>query len=304
MRLSLLLSSSALLATAAASGTGALMFCLGVKKADGSCKFQADYALDFAALGPYSKAVRIYSTSDCNTMQEIMPAAKAAGFKVLLGIWATDADHFALEKTTVQKFLPLYRDQVSAITVGSEHLYRGDLTGTQLAAQITEVRNLVKGLGYTDIPIGTADSWNKYKDGTADPVIAVSDILLTNSFSFWEGQSKADMTTRFFNNIGQALAKIEAIKGTSDFTFYVGETGWPTSGSAYDQAVPDLATAELHWQSTICGLRHWGINLSVFEAFDEPWKPAAIGDNGVALPETSWGVFTSDRKLKYKSLSC
>jgi glucan 1,3-beta-glucosidase len=28
-----------------------------------------------------------------------------------------------------------------------------------------------------NLKVGTADSWNKYADGTADPVIRVSDIL-------------------------------------------------------------------------------------------------------------------------------
>lgn len=69
------------------SARGSLGFALGDKKADGTCKFQADYAADFKTLSPTSKIVRIYAADDCNTAKEILPAAAAAGFQVILGIW-------------------------------------------------------------------------------------------------------------------------------------------------------------------------------------------------------------------------
>jgi glucan 1,3-beta-glucosidase len=74
-------------APALVAARGSLGFALGDKKADGTCKFQADYAADFNTLSNTSKLVRIYAASDCNTAQEILPAAKAAGFQVILGIW-------------------------------------------------------------------------------------------------------------------------------------------------------------------------------------------------------------------------
>ncbi len=40
-----------------------------------------------------------------------------------------------------------------------------------------------------------------------------------------------------------------------------------------------------------------------FSAFDEPWKPASVGDNGKAADETAWGAMTADRKTKF-SLKC
>lgn len=47
----------------------------------------------------------------------------------------------------------------------------------------------------------------------------------------------------------------------------------------------------------------WGYNAFFFEAFDEPWKPASVGDNGNVADETTWGAMTADRKKKY-SLKC
>jgi glucan 1,3-beta-glucosidase len=43
----------------------------------------------------------------------------------------------------------------------------------------------------------------------------------------------------------------------------------------------------------------WGIDVFYFEAFDEPWKPKSVGDNGQAQDETHWGFMTAERKLKF-----
>lgn len=71
------------------SAAGLLGFSLGDKVPSGGCKYTADYAADFAAISAAtsSKVVRIYAASDCNTAQQILPAAKTAGFQVILGIW-------------------------------------------------------------------------------------------------------------------------------------------------------------------------------------------------------------------------
>ena len=60
-----------------------------------------------------------------------------------------------------------------AITVGSEGLYRGSYTADQLVAKIQNMSS-----AFPNIKIGTADSWNKFQDGTADPVIKAGVKLL------------------------------------------------------------------------------------------------------------------------------
>jgi glucan 1,3-beta-glucosidase len=77
------------IAPAAVSAAGSLGFALGTKLSDGTCKYQADYEADFKAIAAASSAkiVRGYSASDCNNAQYILPAAKAQGFQVILGIW-------------------------------------------------------------------------------------------------------------------------------------------------------------------------------------------------------------------------
>ena len=71
------------------SAAGTLGFALGAQQPDGKCKVQADYEADFDAISQQSgsKIVRVYAASQCNTAQEILPAAKSKEFQVVLGIW-------------------------------------------------------------------------------------------------------------------------------------------------------------------------------------------------------------------------
>jgi glucan 1,3-beta-glucosidase len=79
-----------------------------------------------------------------------------------------------------------YTDTIYAVTVGSETLYRGNFTGDQLKDKILTVKAaLPKGT-----KVGTADSWNKFADGTGDAIIGTADIIMINAFAFWQGASK------------------------------------------------------------------------------------------------------------------
>lgn len=76
-----------------------------------------------------------------------------------------------------------------------------------------------------------------------------------------------------------------------------------TVGTDYGAAEGGLDNAKSFFQNGFCALIDWGFNAFYFEAFDEPWKPASIGDNGKAADETTWGAMTADRKAKF-ALKC
>jgi glucan 1,3-beta-glucosidase len=131
-------------------------------------------------------------------------------------------DSHEKDKAAILKYAPQYKDQVYAITIGSEALYRESLDGAQLAKKIKEMKAELPGF-----KVGTADSWNKYQDGTANAVIeGGADILLVNGFSYWQGQTDANATASFFDDIMQAYGHIQQISGGVDkIELWVGETG-------------------------------------------------------------------------------
>lgn len=45
-------------------------------------------------------------------------------------------------------------------------MYRGNFTGDELLVKIQDTKSALGGA----FKVGTADSWNKFQDGTADPL--------------------------------------------------------------------------------------------------------------------------------------
>lgn len=255
MRAAITLASLALAAAPAfADGfsKGTLGFALGTKKADGSCKYQADYEADFDAISAHSGStlVRGYAASDCNCAQYILPAAKSKGFKVILGVWPDVDTSFQADKKALTTYVPQYKDQVYAVTVGSETLYRGNFSGEQLLAKINDIKSALPGT-----KIGTADSWNMWAQGTGDAVLRGGvDLILANAFAFWQGSNVGSGAVHtYFDDIQQALAHIQSITGSLDkIEFWNGETGWPTDGgSNYASAQAGTANAAKYYNEAV-----------------------------------------------------
>jgi glucan 1,3-beta-glucosidase len=286
-----------------ASAMGDMAFNLGVKDNAGSCKSSSEYEDDLSVLKDYSKIVKTYAVSDCNTLQNLGPVAEEAGFQIMMGIWPNDDAHFAAEKEALQQYLPTISvETVKIFTVGSEALYRKDLTADELADKINEIKSFVSnikdknGKSYSSVPVGTVDSWNVLVDGGSTPAIKASDVVYANAFSYWQGQTQKNSSYSFFDDIMQALQTIQTTKGSTDIEFWVGETGWPTEGTNFENSYPSVDNAKTYWQQAICAMRAWGVNVGVFEAFDEAWKPNTSGTSDV---EKHWGVFDANKKLKY-----
>lgn len=292
------------------AATGELGFALGVKRnKDGGCKTTSEFEwdLDVIAKNTGARVIRTYAVSDCNTMQNIMPAVEKKGFKIVLGVWPNDDAHFADELKALKTYIPKYgTDNIKAITIGSEALYREDMTGKELASRINTVRETLADLGADNIPLGFADSWNMFLEGEAVPVVEASNFILANAFSYWQAQKMDNATRSFYDDIMQALTRIQDLKGSNDFEFWVGETNWPSQGAAFKDEKTgrtgdpgSVQNQQKYWKEGICSIVNWGINVFVFSAFDEHWKPAEK-DNSV---ENHWGVFTDEGKPKF-DMSC
>jgi glucan 1,3-beta-glucosidase len=77
------------ISTAAAAGEGKLGFALGNQRPDGKCKKTADYKKELAIIGTRAKHIRMYTSTECGNLNELLPALKGTDFKVLLGVWPT-----------------------------------------------------------------------------------------------------------------------------------------------------------------------------------------------------------------------
>ncbi|ODQ52251.1 glycoside hydrolase [Saitoella complicata NRRL Y-17804] len=291
------------------ANVGTLGFAVGATNPDGTCKSTDDYVNDFNVLKDYTSLIRTYSMSDCYTLANILPALESTGMTAILGIWAgpgsTYETSFQYElgnlTTYATQYSSAFTSNVVGITVGSEVLYRGDLTPDELVSRIKEVKTTASGVGYSGM-VGTADSWNMWTNSSNNAVIEAVDLILTNAFPYWQSIGIDSAGSSFFNSISSALASIQSVNANAKF--YVGETGWPTEGTTLGSAVPSVDNAQQFWKEGVCAMREWGVDVFVFEAFDEPDKASATSDGGVSSDvESHWGVFTSDFSKKF-SLDC
>ncbi|VVT50914.1 uncharacterized protein SAPINGB_P002922 [Magnusiomyces paraingens] len=308
MKFSTSLALAAFAGASSVAAFGDLGFDIGVKRnSDGNCKETSDYLTDFNDMSSLTNTVRVYAVSDCNTLANMASALTQTGFQAFLGIWPNDDAHFAAELAALSTYLPTISvSNVRAFTVGSEALYRGDLSASALADKINSAKSYIStlkdkdGNSWSSVPVGTVDSWNVLVDGGNAAAIQAADIVLANAFSYWQGQTQANASYSFVDDIMQALQTIQTIKGSTDIPFWVGETGWPTAGGSYGVSVPSVENAQHFWKSAICAIRAWGINTLVFEAYDESWKPDTSGISNV---EKHWGVLNDDGSAKY-DLAC
>ncbi|BCS25884.1 1,3-beta-glucanosyltransferase Bgt1 [Aspergillus puulaauensis] len=281
---------------------GTFGLALGNENPDASCKSTEDYKKDFDALKDLTTLVRTYSASNCNTAKNIVPAAKAKNFKVVLGVWPDTEESFNQDFDALKKSVKGNEDVIHAITVGSEALYRGDMKAQDLLKRINQVKKEFDG-----IQVGMVDSWNKYADGTADPIIQGGvTYFLANGFAYWQDQDISNATATYFDDMAQAKARIEQVAGdnANKIRFGNGESGWPTDGgSDYGKAKASTENAKKYYKNAVCPLLNWGIDVFYFEAFDETWKPDSTGDNGKPMDETHWGLFTDKRTAKFDT-SC
>jgi glucan 1,3-beta-glucosidase len=251
---------------------GMLGFALGNKRVDGSCKSTSDYQEDLHAIKENSGSgiVRLYSAAECNSAVQLLPAARAHGFKVLLGVWPDTAESFAMDKSVIAKIAPEYVNELYGVSVGSETLYRKVFDGEQLLQKILEIKNVLPDEVHR---IGTADTWNKIVDGTADAVVAHCDVnlILANAFAYWSPSSNPDKTFRDQMQKVESHIERERQQEVADkIEIWTGETGWPSDGGSDNgDSKAGTAVAASYYSRTICGSVMDGMNVFAFEAFDE-----------------------------------
>lgn len=144
---------------------------------------------------------------------------------------STNDPSFQKDFAALKKTVPGHEDVIEAITVGSETLYRGDLTGPQLHKYISTVAK-----EFPKVTVGTADSWNKFADGTADDLFTTSPVVtyvLANAFAYWQGTAADKAYQTYFDDMAGAMSHIQKIAGSNADKIRVitGETGWPTGKS-------------------------------------------------------------------------
>jgi glucan endo-1,3-beta-D-glucosidase len=248
MKLSILLA----IAAACAGGAEAYWkgFNIGANNPDGSCKSQLDWERDFktiANLPGHFTSVRLYASSDCDTLARAVPAALNTGTTLLVGVWTEDTTHFENEKKALLEAVQQYgHDWIIAVSVGSEDLYRRETDASTLASQIYDVRGMMGALGAGSVEVGHVDTWTAWVDPANSAVIQACDFLGMDGYPYFQDASIQDANDVFW-------ASVNNVRAVSQGRWvWLTESGWPVSGGTLGAAVPSVANAQVYWWEVMC----------------------------------------------------
>ncbi len=245
---------------------------------------RAQIAEDLEHLATRTPCIRTYGV---NHGTHVVPElAKAAGLKVMLGIWlGADPASNREQIATATDLARRYPEVLSAVVVGNEVLLRGEMTPPALGAALREVRAAVPAavpVTYADVP----EFWLRHPE-LAEAV----DFITIHLLPYWED---------FPTPVAAAVAHAEASRQKILAAFpgkrvFVGEIGWPSAGRMRAGALPSRVNQArfFHEVMALAEREQFGVNL--IEAFDQPWKRQREGTVG-----GYWGLFDATaREAKF-----
>lgn len=258
------------------------------KHADGSCPTLAKVVGDFNILKARCGGIRTFGLLDCGQGEFLVQAAEQTGLKVNLGLFVNyDKNQFENEfanlKVLIAKYRTTFEKYIPAIIVGSETLYRGEVSTDTLATYILRVKDYVQGQLKLDVKVTTADTKDMWYDHAA---LYAVDFMMVNAYPYWESVPVQDATNHLFNTI-QAVKQRTA---AANKEFVLGETGWPIGGAINGAAVPSQANQNLYFSQFYCRAAKENLKYYYFAAFDEFWNANET--------KSAWGVLQPDGALK------
>ncbi|RHY10528.1 hypothetical protein DYB25_005647 [Aphanomyces astaci] len=250
------------------------------------CKSASEVATDMKILATVTSNIRLYSMVDCNQMELVVPAAKAAGLTVWAGIWVDkNAATYAAERDAFAALIKkgVIDATVIGLHVGSEAIYRKEVTADEAIKNFKEVKALVTAAGLK-FPVTIADIGDVY---VANPqLFAAVDIVSANAFPFWEAKPIEGCIEYFYSRM-EPLIKLATDNGKK---IMIGETGWATQGKA------DGASTWFNDFHVLATDLKW--SYYYYTSFDTTWRHNPAVNTSDPEVENFFGIFDVKGVLK------
>ncbi|KAG7387510.1 glycoside hydrolase 3 protein [Phytophthora pseudosyringae] len=259
------------------------------------CKSSDTIASDLKILSTITSNVRTYSLSDCD-VTGVLTAAKDLSLTVWLGVWVSeDSTVYDAEVKAFKKLISagLIDSNVVGINVGSEAVYRGDISADQAIKYVTDFKKVMSDSDIS-VPVSITDiidTFVEYPD-----MLKAGDIVTINQFPYWE-KIAADKAVDQFNKRIQPLLKL-----AGDMEVVISETGWPTGGSATNGSVASEENGATYLNDFYQLAESKGWKYYYFAGFDTPYKEEQADD--ATTVESHFGIFDDKGAMKttYESL--
>ena len=205
---------------------------------------------------PYTKWIRTFS---CTNGNEVIPRiAHEKSLKTMVGAWIGD-DLESNEKEINNAIAIAKAGHADILAIGNEVLLREDLEIEVLIDYINRVKEAVP-----NVQVGYVDAYYTFEN--YPEIVDVCDVILVNCYPFWEHCS---LETSL--NYMKEMYKF-AIKAANGKKVIISETGWPTKGEPYGEAIPSYENALNYFIQTQTWVKNEQIDLIYFSSFDEIWK--------------------------------
>jgi exo-beta-1,3-glucanase (GH17 family)/cellulose synthase/poly-beta-1,6-N-acetylglucosamine synthase-like glycosyltransferase len=242
----------------------------------------SDITADLAVIAPHTRTIRTYSST--NGMELVPQIASEFGLRVTLGAWVDgwqEQDEREIESAIA--LAKRYRS-VDSIIVGNETLYRSSVLnrGENVRDLIAKIQRVKREVA---VPVSTAEVWNIWLQ---HPELASAvDYLAVHILPYWEGMSgdsSVDYAMKIYDRLRLAYPGKRIV---------IAEFGWPSAGLNRKDAVPSPLTQAQVVRDFVARADAMGIDYSIVEAFDQPWKTfeGSVG--------AYWGIWDADRHQKF-----
>ncbi|KAE8876626.1 hypothetical protein PF005_g3281 [Phytophthora fragariae] len=261
---------------------------------DQRCKTASSIQADMKTLAQVTGSVRLYGLGDCDQVSTVVPLAINAGLSVSLGLWVSGDEavfeaEFSRLQTFIQQSPALFTGgSIVDIHVGSEAVYRKDVTAEKNIEHFQRVKALLAAYSLTSVPVTIAEIGDVY---LAHPeLIAAVDFVQTNGFPFWE-KIDVENAVDYFDKRMEPLYQQATVLGKK---VEIGETGWASGGSSPKASEASPENAARYFYNFYQMAKARSLPFYYFEGFDEEWKISASN----ASVEGYFGLFHEDRTLK------
>ena len=228
---------------------------------------------------PYTNWVRTFSCSNGN--EEVPRIAHEKSLKTLVGIWISE-DEEENEKEISNAIRIAKEGHVDLLAIGNEVLLRKDLEIEKLIEYIKRIKSEVP-----NTKVSYVDAYYMYVN--YPEIVDLVDVLLVNCYPFWEHCS-LDISVNYMKEMYKLAKSVSNGKKV-----IISETGWPTKGEQYGDAMPSYENAMKYFILTHEWALEEGIETFYFSSFDEVWKMNHEGEYGAY-----WGIWDKDGKYKFK----
>lgn len=259
------------------------------------CKSPTQIFRDLQALRTLTSRIRIYSLTDCNQGKIILEIASQLQMQVWLGLWVgPEPKIFRAERKALVQLLHdnqwIKSTLVLGISVGSEALYREDVTEAQALRYLESIQELMRKAKVNDIPVTIVD----IPSNLTSKILEKGDVVAGNIFPFWS-QITPENTTFVPNEISKIMRRVPADK---NLDFVLTETGWSSSGQSSSAMEASPAHQATSFQSFYCAIAiaQPKVAYYYFSGINDMWRLEQAGEDDSV--EAGFGLFDADLKLK------